>query len=172
VATSKWWDSILAGAGVPRTGSLDQYTATLFAKTPGNVPPVAAYAASIGQTISDVQQVLKSNSVYFQDSSTLRRFLDGLGVPGFAVGTNYVPHDMLAQIHQGEAIIPAPFNPAKYGKDSGNDALVAEIKALRAQVESLQKSTEAGQNAIAANTRKTATVLTKFDIDGLPATRT
>lgn len=79
---------------------------------------------------------------------------------------------MIAQIHEGEAIIPAPFNPAKYNKDSGNDALVAEIKALRAEVESLRKSNEAGQNAIAANTGKTARVLTKFDIDGLPETRT
>src|SRR5690606_33997661 len=26
---------------------------------------------------------------------------------GFAVGTNYVPHDMTAQIHEGERIIPA-----------------------------------------------------------------
>ena len=85
----------------------------------------------------------------------------------FAVGTNYVPHDMLAQIHEGEAIIPAPFNPAKYNKDSGNDVLVAEIKALRAEVESLRKSNEAGQNAIAANTGKTARMLTKFDIDGI-----
>jgi len=30
----------------------------------------------------------------------------------FAVGTNYVPYDMTAQIHKGEAIVPAKYNPA------------------------------------------------------------
>ena len=32
-------------------------------------------------------------------------------IPQLATGTNYVPKDMLAQIHQGEAIIPKKFNP-------------------------------------------------------------
>lgn len=29
------------------------------------------------------------------------------GIPSFDVGSNYIPHDMVAQIHKGEAIIPA-----------------------------------------------------------------
>lgn len=32
-------------------------------------------------------------------------------IPKLATGTNYVPEDMLAVIHQGEAIIPKKFNP-------------------------------------------------------------
>lgn len=37
-------------------------------------------------------------------------------LPSFAVGTNYVPHDMVAKIHQGEMIVPASQNPmAKAG---------------------------------------------------------
>jgi hypothetical protein len=36
-------------------------------------------------------------------------------VPKFDIGTNYVPQDMLAIVHQGEAITPAEFNPAAGG---------------------------------------------------------
>ena len=93
------------------------------------------------------------------------------GFPGFAVGTNNVPKDMLAQIHEGEVIIPEPFNPERYNRASGNTALVDEIKALRAEVSRLREEQRAGNNAIAANTRKTAQALTKFDTDGMPETR-
>ncbi len=42
-------------------------------------------------------------------------------VPQLAVGTNYVPRDMLAVIHQGEAVVPAKYNPVNNagGGDSG-----------------------------------------------------
>ena len=70
-------------------------------------------------------------------------------------GTNWVPQDMLAQIHQGGAIIPAPFNPAKYGRDSGNDALVTEIKALREEVKYLRETAERGNE----NTQRAADTL-------------
>ena len=93
------------------------------------------------------------------------------GFPGFAVGTNNVPKDMLAQIHEGEVIIPEPFNPERYNRASGNTALVEEIKALRAEVSRLREEQKAGNNAIAANTRKTAQALVKFDTDGMPETR-
>ena len=35
-------------------------------------------------------------------------------IPGYEVGTNYVTHDHIAQIHKGEAIIPEKFNDKKY----------------------------------------------------------
>lgn len=33
------------------------------------------------------------------------------GLPSYDIGTNYVPRDMVAQIHEGEAILPKAFNP-------------------------------------------------------------
>ena len=41
------------------------------------------------------------------------------GLASFDVGTNYVPHDMTARIHQGEAIVPKAYNPAAGGSFAG-----------------------------------------------------
>ena len=59
----------------------------------------------------------------------------------FAVGTNYVPRDMLATIHEGEAIVPKAFNPwaaGGQGMGGGNTEVVAELRALRQQNERLE----------------------------------
>jgi tape measure domain-containing protein len=82
----------------------------------------------------------------------------GLDVPQFAVGTNYVPRDMIAKIHEGEAIIPKAYNPAA----GGNDAMVAELRAVRAELEGLRAEVRAdvGHNA------KTARILERVTPDG------
>jgi len=45
-------------------------------------------------------------------------------IPSFDVGTNYVPNDMIAQIHEGEKIVPKKFNSDEYVKrsDANNNA--------------------------------------------------
>ena len=70
-------------------------------------------------------------------------------IPAFAVGTNYVPRDMLAYIHEGEQIIPKAYNPAANpGMAGGNAELVTEVRALReqnaamaARLEAIEKNT-------------------------------
>ena len=44
-----------------------------------------------------------------------------VSLPRLNVGTNYVPEDMVAQIHEGEAIIPKKFNNAEFFADMGGD---------------------------------------------------
>lgn len=76
-------------------------------------------------------------------------------LPGFAVGTNYVPKDMLANIHEGEMIIPKRFNPSTSGLQQDNSELIEELQALRAEVSMLR----AEARATAMNTSKTARIL-------------
>lgn len=62
------------------------------------------------------------------------------GLPKFDVGTNYVPRDMFAEIHEGEAIIPKAYNPAAGGSTgAGNTArLETLVEGLTAEVKRLQ----------------------------------
>ncbi|MGF6212325.1 tape measure protein [Comamonas sp. 4034] len=66
----------------------------------------------------------------------------------FAVGTNYVPYDMTANIHQGERIIPAADNRALMAalntQGGGNAELVQEVRALRAELQAINANTAAG----------------------------
>ncbi len=64
-----------------------------------------------------------------------------VSLPAFAVGTNYVPRDMTARIHEGEAIVPKAFNPwANGGGSTGGDnaEVVAELRAVTAQLVKLE----------------------------------
>lgn len=73
----------------------------------------------------------------------------------FAVGTPYVPSDMIAQIHQGEMIVPKPEAEAwRNGSLVGNNnALIAEIQSLRTDVSNLLKVNNSYQEKIDRNTK-------------------
>ena len=64
------------------------------------------------------------------------------GLASFAVGTNYVPRDMVANIHEGEAIIPKAYNPAAGG--GANARLEKLVEGLTAEVQRLQSIVDAG----------------------------
>jgi hypothetical protein len=90
----------------------------------------------------------------------------GFTLPSFAVGTNYVPQDMVAQIHKGEAIVPAAFNPMLGGvsNNGGNAELVAEVRALRQQVAELQATADKTER----NTKRASDDLDDFSRNGMP----
>jgi hypothetical protein len=64
--------------------------------------------------------------------------------PSFDVGTNYVPRDMIAQIHEGEAIVPKEFNPAAFGNNASNAELTSLVAALTSEVKRLQGIVQEG----------------------------
>lgn len=86
----------------------------------------------------------------------------GISLPSYAVGTPFVPEDQIAQIHQGEMIIPASAAAQlrKYGIGSQPDnGLQAEILAeLRTTRQSQQQSYGAMQQQLAASNAKLAAV--------------
>lgn len=48
-------------------------------------------------------------------------------IPKLATGTNYVPNDMLAMLHQGEAVIPKQFNEENYVNSQETNRLLEQL---------------------------------------------
>jgi hypothetical protein len=107
---------------------------------------------------------LSGISVQLESARTAVRALGG--VPQFSAGTNYLPSDMLAQVHAGERIVPAADNRELMQRlqnpQANNEALIAEIRALRQEVEGLR----AEARATASNTGKTAKLISRAMPDG------
>lgn len=91
------------------------------------------------------------------DESTAARFIGMVGsIPAFADGANLLNSDMIAQVHKGEAIIPAKFNPWNGGLLSAdNSELINEVRALRNEVVLLRSEAQ----ATAIHTSRTAKIL-------------
>jgi len=122
-------------------------------------------AGRLPELSRQVQDLLRMNSgtlaEFMQGQSTLlasltetAQFLNKryrLRIPGFAVGTDYVPRDMLAMIPEGEQIVPKAYNP-NAGGPGGNADLVSELQSLRAEVQGLRAEVRAdvGHNAQSA----------------------
>ena len=62
-------------------------------------------------------------------SASNARVARAAGIPGFRVGTNRIPQDMLAVLHKDEAVVPAQYNPAAggMGNTARLEALVATL---------------------------------------------
>ncbi len=102
----------------------------------------------------------------------------GLDVPQFAVGTNYVPKDMLAMIHEGEAIVPKAFNPAAGGAGLGASGiapgpgesvgdygaeLVSEMRGVRRELSALREQGNSNTLAVQRLNLRSAKTLERVE---------
>lgn len=71
-------------------------------------------------------------------------------LPSFDVGTDFVPNDMVAQIHKGEKITPAKYNNDKDNSKQGNIGIVNNYT-IQGQVDRRTQQQIAGSAAAAAN---------------------
>ena len=96
----------------------------------GQTADVVEFIRAAGFTLDQADSILQL------PAGTAEEVAAALGIPKFAVGTNYVPRDMLAQIHEGEAIVPKAYNPAAGGNN--NARLEALVEGLTKEVQRLQ----------------------------------
>jgi predicted nucleic acid-binding Zn-ribbon protein len=88
-------------------------------------------------------------------------------LPSFDVGANYIPQDMIAQVHKGEMIVPAKYNPMTSGI-GGDAAMLAELQALRAEIAELKAQDRQIGFEVIKNTKITADYVDKWDSNGMP----
>ena len=66
-------------------------------------------------------------------------------IPQLEVGTNFVPNDMLAMLHQGEAVVPKAFNEDQYSNSEETNELLRQLIEV---VDSKEFRTYISQNEI------------------------
>lgn len=113
-------------------------------------------------TLSELQLIrdLTANSLSGTATGIAGRY--GIAVPSFDVGTNYVPRDMLAQVHEGEAIIPKAYNPAAMGGEQSTAALEQAINAMARRLD----AAIAELAAIRGTSKETNTIMRQVTEDG------
>lgn len=79
----------------------------------------------------------------FKTNTEYEEYAKKHGINSYAVGTNYVPNDQLAMIHQGEAIIPKKYNKP-YSPQSNNSELESTISAMTQEIANLRNLVQQG----------------------------
>lgn len=150
-----WQNQAAGGTSIDQiksaiSGSMEAQIQKLYKELLGGRPADAAglsYWLNSGSSISEIEARIKGSDEYKK-------------LHPFAVGTNQVPQDMPAYIHKDERIIPAADNRELMRRLSSpsenNTALVAELRALRAEVQALRENNSAENLAIAKGTQATA----------------
>lgn len=112
------------------------------------------------------------------DDAAIVKWAQTHDIPKLAVGTNYVPRDMLALLHEGESVQPKAYNPAAgapalyfapqadYYRASAVSGADLELDKLLEAVDGLRDDLRAQNGSIATNTGKLAKLLDRVTPDG------
>lgn len=73
--------------------------------------------------ISSISSATKS--IVSQFNTSLRTL--GIKLPSYDVGTDYVPRDQIAMIHEGERIVPKKYNNSRYMGNEETNSLLIEL---------------------------------------------
>jgi phage-related minor tail protein len=94
---------------------------------------------------------------------TAARWARENNLPTFASGANYIPQDMTARIHEGERIIPAADNAELMRRLSSpaanSEAMLAELKAVKAELAALRSEQRTGDSANVVATKEVSRLL-------------
>jgi hypothetical protein len=125
--------------------------------------PVGSFGSNY--SVSGFQSYLNAvgyNARGAEATELLKIWGNAVGLPSYAVGTPYVPEDGPAYLHKGEMVVPAAYNPnaTGYSAASGSNAeIVAELRAVRAELEAIKSATTATAGFTAGTDRKLARVI-------------
>lgn len=117
---------------------------------------IADAISSTGASLSDVAKAYDTTVAQLVENL---RNKGATNLPSFDIGTNYVPRDMLAYIHEGEAVVPKAYNPAAGGGGAGSGRLELLVEQLIEKVAAL----ESAANETAGNTRPLPQLGRQFD---------
>ncbi|WP_367847001.1 phage tail length tape measure family protein [Rhodoferax sp. WC2427] len=138
---------------------------TAAAALPGLSKTVLDLAASNVSTALDLKTIQAQMLASLQATNASLVAKYGLTVPSFAVGTNVVPTDMLAQIHTGERIIPAADNRELMQRLNG-PAASGDSQAVLLRVEQLLMNISAETRSTAVSNTSISKVLQRVTPDG------
>lgn len=157
-------DILAAIANSPEARLQGMYQATLGRSADAAGLQFYLNAVAKGTSYSEIQKALEQS-----DEAQVK-------LRGFAVGTNQVPYDMPAFIHEDERIIPAADNRELMRRLASpvenNTVLVVAVQQLTAENRQMRKDLNEALYAIAKNTMETKDFLDKWDVVGQPKTRT
>jgi phage-related minor tail protein len=158
VAATTAAKSAASGATTTITASTSTASAMASANTRGAQLAAAWHNAGTPGEVSNAWDALVAARKSFTDTYG--------GIPSFSVGTNYVPYDMKANIHEGERIFPKADNTELMARlrspQNNSESIVAELIKVREELKRVYA--ELAKSSV--NTKKTADTLIRVTRDG------